>query len=96
MSDLDSLDPNSLVNMVRDLTRRINALELRTVQVDTLDELTDDLGMIAAGETSGYGFNLNSVADGDLVVVPEGHVMLTGPDLTVDGEFEVYGDVILI
>lgn len=51
MSDyLNNLDKNSLVNRVRDLERRIRALERKQVRFKRLDEVTNDLGLQQAGE----------------------------------------------
>lgn len=52
MSDFIALsDPNHISNVIRELERRVRILETRTVTgVQTLDEFTDDMGIVQAGE----------------------------------------------
>ena len=54
MSDyLANLDKNNLENTVRDLARRLDQLEQKTVNCDSLDEITDDMGLQSSGEFPG-------------------------------------------
>lgn len=57
MSDyLENLNPANLVNVVKQLARDVAELKGKTVNVDSLDELTNDLGTMMAGEfRSGNG-----------------------------------------
>ncbi len=47
---LENLDPNNLANKIRDLESRLKQLENRGLVFDSLDEVTDDMGVQTSGE----------------------------------------------
>ncbi len=49
MNYLDNLDPANIPNVIRQLAQKIEALEKRTLNVDSLDQITPNLGDIRTG-----------------------------------------------
>lgn len=47
---LSGLDKSDLVNEIRDLKKRVRSLELKKVNYNQVDEVTNDLGLMLAGE----------------------------------------------
>ena len=54
---IESMDPNNLVNVVKELAARVNALERKEVNVNSIEEISPDLGIMLAGEfRAGEGY----------------------------------------
>jgi hypothetical protein len=49
MSNLKDFDPNSVLNTVRNLERKVEEIGQRNIKLDRVSELSDDLGDIRAG-----------------------------------------------
>ena len=47
---MDSLDPKNIEKQLQDLKRRVRALELKKVKINSLEELTTDMGLQKKGE----------------------------------------------
>lgn len=64
--DLSSISiENNLLEVVKDLRRRIEQLERRPVEANSLDEISGDLGIVEAGEFRSHADPLSPVEPGD-------------------------------
>jgi len=100
MGVLDTTIPGNILERLARLEAAVRALQMRNVEAVSIDEIADDLGEIALGNVlnlfSSAAMVKTVIREGETLYVPPDYVYLVPRRLTIDGNLEIDGEVMIL
>jgi hypothetical protein len=100
MSALDTTIPGNLLERLERLEAAVRALQMRNVEAASVDEMTADLGEVATGNIinlfSAAMMSKTVINENEKLGVPSDYVYMVPDGLTIDGNLEIDGKVIVL
>jgi hypothetical protein len=100
MSALDMTIPGNILERLERLEAAVRALQMRDVEAVSIDEMAEDLGEIATGNVinlfSTAMMSKNVIRENEMLSVPLDYVYIVPNNLTIDGNLEIDGEVMVL